>query len=76
MAKFRSAVERSRKARAFANGFVTGLAAPAFLLAGSLDGPVSIRRSSMQDSINSAGGYLRAGVTAFRRTAAKRAEQT
>lgn len=57
---------RRAKIRAFATGFVTGVAAPALLLAGTFEAPIVVKRKTMRDSVAQVGHYFRAGVSARR----------
>ena len=72
MVKFLVREVRNAKARAFTQGVVTGLSAPALLLAGALDAPIAVRRTTINDSTAKASSAFRSGVHDFRRLTARR----
>lgn len=73
MRKSSPTVAISGKAHAFASGFVAGLAAPGLLLAGVLEAPMAVRRTTLQSSVDTAGVYFSGrSVDQVRRAAIRR----
>lgn len=52
--------------RAFVDGLVMGLAAPALLFAGAFEAPLQTRRSSLEGSWHRVGSHIRTAMSEYR----------